>query len=107
VTICSCPRRPNREAVLAPKPSKRARPEIEYVVVGGPEPGTWTEVPAMARARRDWLNAWEYWTAEAEEYREPDDELVLVLSTTSGRGKSSGLAVRQMYAHGANLFTFS
>jgi ketosteroid isomerase-like protein len=82
-----------------------ADPEIEYVHVDGPSPGTWNGVPAMGHAFRDWLSAWEGWTAEAEEYRPLESERVLVITTSSGRGKSSGLGVGQMYgAHGANLF---
>jgi ketosteroid isomerase-like protein len=82
-----------------------AHPEIEYVHVDGPSPGTWKGVPAMGHTFREWLSVWEGWTAEAEEYRELDSERVLVITTSSGRGKSSGLGVGQMYgAHGANLF---
>ena len=81
-----------------------ADPEIEFVFADGPSPGSWKGVPAMASAFRDWLSAWTDWTAEAEEYRELDGERVLVVGTSSGRGKSSGLGVGHMYAHGANLF---
>jgi ketosteroid isomerase-like protein len=82
-----------------------ADPEIEYEQADGPSPGKWKGLPATARAFRDWLSAWEGWTADAEEYRELDDERVLVMTTSSGRGKSSGLKVQQMgFAHGANLF---
>ena len=45
----------------------------------------------MAEAFRDWLSAWEELRVEAEEFRELDDERVLVLSHFSGRGKTSGL----------------
>jgi ketosteroid isomerase-like protein len=81
-----------------------AEPELEFVVADGPEPGQWRGVAAMGSVFRDWLSAWEDWTAEAEEYRELDSGRVLVITTSSGRGKSSGLGVGQMYAHGANLF---
>jgi ketosteroid isomerase-like protein len=81
-----------------------ADPEIEYAHADGPSPGTWKGVPAMGSVFRDWLSAWEGWTAEAEEYRELDSERILVITTSSGRGKSSGLGLAQMYAHGANLF---
>jgi ketosteroid isomerase-like protein len=81
-----------------------AQPEIEYVVVEGPSPGTWRGLADMASAFRDWLSAWEQWTAEPEEFRELDDERVLVIVTSSGRGKSSGLAPGQLSAPGANLF---
>jgi ketosteroid isomerase-like protein len=85
-----------------------AHPEIEYVQVDGPSPGSWEGLSAMGGAFRNWLGAWEDWSAEAEEYRELDDGRVLVLTTTSsGRGKASGLQVGDLgYAHGANLFYF-
>jgi hypothetical protein len=80
-------------------------PDIEFVIADGPSPGKWKGLPAMASAWRDWLSAWEGWTAEAEEYRELDHERVLVMTTSSGRGKTSELGVKQMgFAHGANLF---
>jgi len=50
------------------------------------------------------MSAWQGWNAVAEEYRELDSERVLVLTTSTGRGKSSGLGVGQLYTHGANLF---
>ncbi|HME05340.1 MAG TPA: nuclear transport factor 2 family protein [Solirubrobacteraceae bacterium] len=82
-----------------------ADPEIEYVVADGPSPGSWTGVPGMAEVWRDFLSTWEDWRAEAEEYRELDDVRVLVLLTiTGGRGKTSGLEVAQLGAEGANLF---
>ena len=82
-----------------------ADPEIEYKQADGPSPGTWKGLPAMRSAFRDWLSAWEGWTAEAEDYRELDDERVIVMTTSSGRGKTSGLGVRELgFAHGANLF---
>jgi hypothetical protein len=82
-----------------------ADPEIEYEHADGPSPGKWKGLAAMGSAFRDWLSAWVGWTAEAEDYRELDDERVIVMTTSSGRGKSSGLGVKQMgYAHGANLF---
>jgi ketosteroid isomerase-like protein len=58
----------------------------------------------MADASRDFLSAWEDWRAEAEEYRALDDDRVLVLVHHSGRGKTSGLEVRQMRSQGAYLF---
>ena len=81
-----------------------AHPEIEYVLVGGPEPGSWTGLVAMEKAWRAWLSAWEDWRVEAEEYRELDGERILVFSSYSGRGKRSGLAVGQMRAEAAMLF---
>jgi ketosteroid isomerase-like protein len=81
-----------------------ADPEIEFAQFDGPSPGSWRGRAAMGAAFRDWLSAWEDWDAVAEEYRELDTEHVLVLTTGTGRGKSSGLGVGQLYAHSANLF---
>jgi ketosteroid isomerase-like protein len=78
--------------------------EIEYVFADGPQPGTWTGVPAMAEGFRAWVGAWEHFRAEAQEYRELDDERVLVLVDFSGLGKASGLEIRQAGANGAHLF---
>jgi len=81
-----------------------ADPEIDYVFADGPTPGTWTGLAGMAEVWRDWLSAWEDMNVEAQEYRELDDERVLVLSRYSGRGKASGLELGQMEAKGATLF---
>ena len=83
-----------------------AHPEIEYVHADGPAPGRWTGVAEMARTWRDWLSgAWEEWRVEGEEYRELDDERVLVLGRFSARGKASGLELGQMRAKGASRGT--
>ena len=81
-----------------------AHSDIEYVVADGPSPGTWRGLAAVAEHFRDWLNAWEDLRSEAEEYRELDDERVLVLLRFGGRGKTSGLEVARMGAAGACLF---
>ena len=81
-----------------------ADPEIECVFVDGPTPGTWTGLAGMAGAWRDFLSTWEGFRQEADEYRELDDERVLVLAHFSGRGKASGLELGQMHAKGASLF---
>ena len=81
-----------------------ADPEIEYVMVDGPHPGSWTGLVDMATAARGWLSLWEGYRIEAEEYRELDDERVLVLIRRSGRGKSSGLDLGQLATRGAQLF---
>jgi hypothetical protein len=69
--------------------------EHEYVIVGGPSPGSWTGLPAMAQAWREFLSAWDEWWTKAEEYRELDHERVLVLIRSGGRGKTSGLEIPQ------------
>ena len=81
-----------------------AHPEIELVLVDGPQPGRWTGLAAMSEAWRDFLNAWEDLRAKGEDFRELDGERVLVLVHNSGRGKTSGLELGQMQSKGANLF---
>jgi ketosteroid isomerase-like protein len=81
-----------------------AHPEIDYALVDGPTPGTSTGLAGMAEVWRDLLSAWEDLNVEAQEYRELDDERVLVLSRYSGRGKTSGLELGQMGAKAATLF---
>jgi len=79
-------------------------PEIEFVVDGGPEPGRWTGLDGLIEGARTILSVWEDWRPEAEEYRELDDERVLVLFHPGGRGKTSGLDVGDIAGKGANLF---
>jgi ketosteroid isomerase-like protein len=81
-----------------------ADPDIEFVYADGPTPGTWTGLAGMAQGVRDFLNAWEEWRFEVDEYREIDDERVLVLDHYSGRGKRSGVEVRDTQATGAHVF---
>jgi hypothetical protein len=58
----------------------------------------------MADSFGDWLSTWERFRVVADEYRELDDERVLVLFQVSGRGKISGLQGGQIATKGANLF---
>ena len=81
-----------------------AHPEIEYVIADGPSPGRWTGLTAGAAAWRDFLSAWEELRGEAEEYRELDDERVLVFYRWIGRGKTSGLDVGQVQTASASVF---
>jgi ketosteroid isomerase-like protein len=81
-----------------------AHPEIETVMVDGPAPGSWTGVAEAMEGWRDFLSAWEGYHAEAEEYRELDDERVLVVVRRSGRGKTSGIELADMAAKGAALY---
>jgi ketosteroid isomerase-like protein len=81
-----------------------AHPEIEFVIVDGPDPGRWTGIAAMAEAWRDVMSVLEDGRIEVNEYRELDDERVLVLVIFQGRGKTSVLEVgSQMRTKAANL----
>jgi ketosteroid isomerase-like protein len=79
-----------------------ADPEIEFAFAGGPEPGRWKGLAAMADGYRDWLRAWEDFRAEPEEYLVLDSEQILVLVRNSGRGRTSGLPLTERSV--ANLF---
>jgi ketosteroid isomerase-like protein len=80
-----------------------AHPDIEYVVADGPAPGSWWGLAGMAEAWRGISSAWDDLRVLAEEFRELDDERVLVLLDNSGRGKTSGIDLHQVRG-GANLF---
>jgi ketosteroid isomerase-like protein len=81
-----------------------AHPEIEFVVVEGPSPGAWTGLARVVEVWRDWLDVWEEYRTEADEFRELDDGRVLSLDRLSGRGKTSGLELGQWQAKGATLY---
>jgi ketosteroid isomerase-like protein len=74
---------------------------IEWVLADGPSPGKWSGLGGMADASREYLGAWEEARLEAEEYRELDDERVLVLVHQGARGRTSRLEVG---ARSAGLF---
>jgi ketosteroid isomerase-like protein len=84
-----------------------ADPEIEYVIADGPAPGTWKGLKEVAAAERLFLSGLAEFRAEADELRELDDERILVLTHALGRGKTSGLDLSRMRAHGAALFHIS
>jgi ketosteroid isomerase-like protein len=80
-----------------------AHPDIEFVRPDGLH-GSWTALAGMAEGWRGWLSAWDDFRAEVEEYRDLDDERVLVLNRFGGRGKTSGLDVAPMGTKGASVF---
>jgi ketosteroid isomerase-like protein len=80
-----------------------AHPEIAFVIPEGLEPGSWTGVSAWMERRDDLLSAWENMRVEADDFRELDDERVLVLTNMRGRGRASGLELRASRG-GAVLF---
>jgi ketosteroid isomerase-like protein len=81
-----------------------AHPEIEYVLIGGPEPGKWDGLAAMTASVRDFMSAWEGYRIRAEELRELDGERVLALVRLSGQGKVSGLQIADTGAEGAEVW---
>ena len=81
-----------------------ADPEIEFVIPYGPDAISTTGLAGMEAGWRSFLSTWEEgYRAEADEYRELDDERVLVTNTYNGRGKTSGMNVRQIDARGATV----
>jgi ketosteroid isomerase-like protein len=76
-----------------------ADPEIEFVIADGPEPGRSTGVTELGPRLLDFQNAWQEYHSEAVEYRELDDECVLVLTYASGRAKACEIEVAQMRAN--------
>ncbi len=81
-----------------------AHRDVECVFAGRPDPGSWTGLTGMSEGMRSWISAWEEFRVEAEEYRELDEERVLVLVQLSGRGKTSGLEIGRTRVGQANLF---
>jgi hypothetical protein len=61
----------------------------------------------MGEGAREWLSAWEDFRFEVETYRELENGRVLVLTRFSVRGKTSGIELGRMHAHGAWLFELS
>jgi ketosteroid isomerase-like protein len=78
-----------------------ADPEIEFVIADGPEPGRWRGLEGLAPSLLDFQHAWQDYHSEAVEYKELDDEGVLVLTYASGRGRASGVEIGERRA---NLF---
>jgi ketosteroid isomerase-like protein len=81
-----------------------ADPEIELVLVGGPDPGSWKGATETAEAWRDYLSQWQGYRIEAEEYSQLDGERVLVLFRVFGRGRASGLELGQFQQRPASVF---
>jgi hypothetical protein len=73
-----------------------AHPEIELVIADSFDAGTAVGLNGMAQAWHGWLSVWEEYRVEVDEYRELDDERILVLMLHCGRGKTSGLDVGQI-----------
>jgi len=76
-----------------------ADPEIEFAIVGGPDPGTWKGLSGMAQGWQGWLAAWDGYVAEVDEYRELDQQRVLVFGRIRGRGKTSGVQVETEFVN--------
>jgi ketosteroid isomerase-like protein len=60
--------------------------------------GVWEDHQTPNPRLRTWLSEWEHWRAEADEYIEIGDHVV-VLASYIGRGKGSGVEIRHEGAH--------
>ena len=83
-----------------------ADPDIEFAwpegLDGLPRPGRGRR--ALAEDWRTTLAAWDSLSVTAEEYRELDDEQIIVLHRFRARGKMSGLPIDEGLTKGAVLF---
>ena len=69
---------------------ERTHPEFEMTIADGPRAGSFKGLAGAAESFYGMLEAWDELRFEAEEYRELDDEQVLVPDHRGGRGKTSG-----------------
>jgi hypothetical protein len=82
-----------------------AHPAIEFVIPDGPDPVSLKGVSAALGWARDFLSAWEGFRVKVDEYRELDEERILVLTRPGGgRGRRSGLELGGDGGRGAGLF---
>jgi ketosteroid isomerase-like protein len=81
-----------------------ADPDIELAFADGPTAGSSKGLASMAAAASELFSAWEGVRVAVDDYRELDDERVLVLDRRAGRGKTSGLELGQMRTQGATLW---
>ena len=81
-----------------------ADPEVDWVIADGPEPSSLKGVTAYLEWWRDFLIAWEGYRIKVDEYRELDDDRVLVLlHSGGGRGRTSGLELGEHGGGGAAI----
>jgi ketosteroid isomerase-like protein len=78
-------------------------PEFEIVAADGAETGR-TGLAGTVEGIREFLSAWEDFRITAEEYRDLDDGLILVLDRRSGRSKTTGLDLATVRTQGARVF---
>jgi ketosteroid isomerase-like protein len=80
------------------------RTEAEYVVLGDPESVATRGIADAVEASREFQSTWNDLCLVADEYREVDDERVVVLLHYSGHGSTSGIDLGQVGTEHANLF---
>jgi hypothetical protein len=81
-----------------------ADPEIECEFMDGAQPGVWKGIGEMARAWVEVLRTFDELRTEATEFREIDDERVLVLMESSGIARRSHVPMPPEWSRGANVY---
>jgi len=81
-----------------------ADPQIEWVEPDGPEPGTYVGIAEMESGLSKAVDPWADYRVTVDEYRELDEERVLVLIHRAGHGKASGFELDQIWTEGATLY---
>jgi ketosteroid isomerase-like protein len=81
-----------------------ADPDVELSIADGPSPSRRRGLAGMAESARELFSAWENVRTGVDEYRELDEERVLVLDRRIGQGKTSGLDLGQIATEGAILW---
>ncbi len=80
-----------------------AHPEIECVMVDGPVPSRRTGLAGATQITREVLSAYDDFSVTAQEYREIDQQRVLVLFQFLGRTKAGGLELGQITGRNATV----
>jgi ketosteroid isomerase-like protein len=81
-----------------------AHPDIEFVEADLPGGGAGVGIPAMNQAWTEFLRNWHDFSTQPERYFELDEERVAVVGAFSGRGKHSGMDVRDAEMKGVLVF---
>jgi ketosteroid isomerase-like protein len=78
---------------------------VEWEDVDGPAAGTWRGTAGITEGWGRFLSAWDDFSAEFTGFRDLGDGRVLVFTHPRGRGKASGIDIREMYAQtGVTVF---
>jgi ketosteroid isomerase-like protein len=84
-------------------PTGWAHPGVEFVIADGPEPSSGTGLSHANDVWRDFVSPWDQFRPEVEDFRELDNERILVLGRAVGKGKQSGLDLQLMRTEFADV----